>query len=335
MKAPGAATSSSHDDNDDEPVATSSDAVDESEDGATKPGRHAKAATKRREEKRVMEREELLSSGDGVRPTTAADYDRLLITSPNSSVVWVNYIAHHVALGEIDRARKVAERALKTISVREDKEKWNVWVALLSLENLYGSKESLADAFKRCLQHNDGKRSYMELAKVYAGANRHSDAVTAYTDACNKFHSDADVWISYAIYLSRQNNYDEVRSLLKRAVEKLPKKEHARVISKFATLEFKHGSAERVDIWSVYLDQELRPEATGVASNHVIIRRLFERVTSMNLSSKKSRFFFKRWLAFEKQYGNDAQRDHVLARARAFVEGGNGNTGATNDDDDA
>jgi rRNA biogenesis protein RRP5 len=288
-----------------------------------------------------------LASADGARPTTAADFDRLVLSSPNSSVVWVNYIAHHVTLGEIDRARKVAERALKSISFREEKEKWNVWVALLSLENLYGTPESLADAFKRCLQYNDAKRSYLELAKVHANANHIQQAQAAYTDCCNKFHDDPEVWISYGMYLNKLNKPDDVRALMKRALEKLPKKEHVRVLSKFATMEFRGGSAERgrtmfdslvasypkkTDLWSIYLDQELRPELAAVASNHVIIRRLFERVLSISLSSKKAKFFFKRWLAFEKQYGNDATRDHVLARTRAFVEG-NG-AGHTDDADD-
>jgi rRNA biogenesis protein RRP5 len=49
---------------------------------------------------------------------------------------------------EIEKARAVAQRALSTISFREEQEKLNVWCALLNLENLYGSKVSL------CLECN-------------------------------------------------------------------------------------------------------------------------------------------------------------------------------------
>jgi hypothetical protein len=41
---------------------------------------------------------------------------------------------------EIEKARAIAQRALSTISFREEQEKLNVWCALLNLENLYGTK---------------------------------------------------------------------------------------------------------------------------------------------------------------------------------------------------
>ena len=40
---------------------------------------------------------------------------------------------------EIEKARAVARRALKQINTREDKEKLNVWISLLNLENIYGT----------------------------------------------------------------------------------------------------------------------------------------------------------------------------------------------------
>lgn len=45
---------------------------------------------------------------------------------------------------------------------------------------------------------------------------------------------------------------------------------------------------KRVDIWSIYIDMELRQ---GEAEP---IRRVFERATSLRLSSKKMKFFFSR-----------------------------------------
>ena len=38
--------------------------------------------------------------------------------SPNSSYVWVQFMAHLVSLGQLDAARAVAERALATINFR-------------------------------------------------------------------------------------------------------------------------------------------------------------------------------------------------------------------------
>ena len=69
-------------------------------------------------------------------------------------------------LTEIDKARDICDRALKTMSFREVRrwtglpafdalqlgEKKNVWIARLNLENAYGTKETLGKAFKECIQ---------------------------------------------------------------------------------------------------------------------------------------------------------------------------------------
>ena len=49
----------------------------------------------------------------------------------------------------------MAERALKTINYRKEQEKFNIWVGLLNLENLYGTKESLQKTLTEALQLND------------------------------------------------------------------------------------------------------------------------------------------------------------------------------------
>lgn len=60
--------------------------------------------------------------------------------------------------------------------------------------------------------------------------------------------------------------------------------------------------------------QELR------VGNHAVIRALFERVTSLNLSSKKMKFFFKKYLEFEKTEGDEDTVEHVKQAARAYIE---------------
>ena len=50
-------------------------------------------------------------------------------------------------------------------------------------------------------------------------------------------------------------------------------------------------------------------------------RRLFERVTSLRLSSKKMKFFFKRYLEYARRGAADDELvEHVKERARAWVE---------------
>ena len=49
------------------------------------------------------------------------------MSSPNSSFLWVKYMAFQLSLAEFDQARAVAERALKSIHFREEKEKFTIW----------------------------------------------------------------------------------------------------------------------------------------------------------------------------------------------------------------
>ena len=51
-------------------------------------------------------------------PETPDDFDRLLVSRPNCSAIWVQYMAFHLHTAEVDKARAIAQRALKTISFR-------------------------------------------------------------------------------------------------------------------------------------------------------------------------------------------------------------------------
>lgn len=55
---------------------------------------------------------------------------------------------------------------------REEDEKLNVWVALLNLENLYGSQESLVKVFQTALHQNDPLEVFRRLAAIYQESNK-------------------------------------------------------------------------------------------------------------------------------------------------------------------
>ena len=110
---------------------------------------------------------------DANGPQSIADFERLLLGQPNSSVLWLGYMAFQLELSDVDKAREVAERALKTINMREQEEKMNVWVALMNLENTYGDEESLEDVFKRACQYHDSQEMHERLLSIYiqSGSN--------------------------------------------------------------------------------------------------------------------------------------------------------------------
>lgn len=130
---------------------------DDEEDGAQKKKKS------RKPEIQVDRTGELDANG----PQSVADYERLLLGEPDSSLLWLQYMAFQLELGEVDKAREIAERALRTITIGEDAEKLNIWVALLNLENTYGDDETLEDVFKRACQYNDTQEVYERMTSIY------------------------------------------------------------------------------------------------------------------------------------------------------------------------
>lgn len=108
-----------------------------------------------------------------VAPTTMADFERLLLGSPNSSYLWIQYIAYYLGLSQVDKARTMSRRALKAINYREEGEKLNVWVAMMNLENSYGTEAELEELFKEASQSNDAKTVYLRLVDIYERSGKY------------------------------------------------------------------------------------------------------------------------------------------------------------------
>lgn len=100
-------------------------------------------------------------------PQTSSDYERLLLGQPDSSELWIAYMAFQMQVSELSKARETAERAIKSINIREEAEKLNVWVAYLNLEVAYGSKQTVEEVFKRACQYNDEQEVHERLASIY------------------------------------------------------------------------------------------------------------------------------------------------------------------------
>lgn len=100
-------------------------------------------------------------------PDSNADFERTLLGSPNSSYLWIQYMSFQLQLSEIDKARAIGKRAIQTIHFREEQEKLNVWIALLNLENVYGTDATIETAFKDAARYNDSKTIHLRLAAIF------------------------------------------------------------------------------------------------------------------------------------------------------------------------
>ena len=106
---------------------------------------------------------------DAHGPQSVADFERLLLGQPNSSYLWLSYMAIQLQFSEVTKARETAERAIRTMVHSKDTETevLNVWVAYLNLENTYGSDETVEEVFKRACERNDVEEMHNRLTSIY------------------------------------------------------------------------------------------------------------------------------------------------------------------------
>jgi rRNA biogenesis protein RRP5 len=279
---------------------------------------------KKRKKKKKQIELDLTADMHSKTPESTSDFERVLLGSPNSSYLWIQYMSFQLQLSEIEKAREVAKRALSTINFREEREKLNVWIALMNLENIYGSDESLESVFKDAARHCEPKTVYLRLASILEESGKKEKAEEQYKRTCKKFGQSSKVWTLFCEYYLKRGDVEQARKLLSRSLQSLEKRKHLKTISKFAQLEYKLGEPERGktlfegivdshpkrwDLWTIYIDME-------VGQNDVqSMRNLFDRLLAQKMTSHKAKAFFKKWLALEKRIGDEAGAETVKAKA--------------------
>lgn len=347
----------------DEGVAPVSESESKEHASSSHKSRH-KQAQRLREEQEIARREHALADGTIDRnPETVSDFERLLASFPNSSEIWIKvrvgsvtvvdilrsspmsmlqYMAYHLSVADIQKAREVAERAFGKVSFEQEGEKLNVWCALLTLELKYGNDERFLITVDRACRHNNPKQVYLrvcEMMEKQAGDSQSNDTTERtdqmYETMCKKFRSKKKVWLAYIEYLLRSDRQEQAHAMSKRAVQSLPSYKHVETMSKFAQLAFEYGSPERartmfdglilkypkrLDLFFIYVDKEVKFGEFQTA------RALFERQVSshsnskLKLTDKQMKKFFKKWYELEDRNGSDETRERVKEAAREYVQ---------------
>ncbi|CAE6485208.1 unnamed protein product [Rhizoctonia solani] len=266
-------------------------------------------------------------------PESTADFERVVLGSPNSSYLWIQYMSFQLQLSEADKAREIGRRALQTIHYREEQEKLNVWIALLNLENQFGTEESLETLFKEAARHNDSKTVYLRMAAIFDESEKTQKAEEQYARTAKKFSQSSKAWTLFGEHYLKAGKLEESRKLLARSLLSLPRRKHLKTISTFARMEYKLGDPERGktifegiveshpkrnDLWSVYIDME------ASQNNAQSVRNIFNRALARKLTAKQAKFFFKKWLEIEKRIGDQAGADAVKEKAVAWMEAHSG-----------
>ncbi|KAI6007158.1 hypothetical protein EDD15DRAFT_2209398 [Pisolithus albus] len=307
----------------------SNDAISE-EDSATGSSSEDETETRKKKRKKRKEIQQDVTAEMHTKiPESSADFERLLLGSPNSSYMWIQYMSFYLQMSEIDKARATGRRAVQTISFREEQERLNVWIALLNIENTYGSDATMESVFKDAARHNDSKAVHLRLAAILKTPKNMRSAEEQYKRTCKKFGQSSKVWTLFAEHYLRCGRLEEARKLLSRSLQSLEKRKHIKTISKFAQLEYKLGDAERGrtifegivdshpkrwDLWSIYVDMEVKQ---GDIQH---LRNIFSRVLAIKMTSHKAKSFFKKWLNLEHKLGDDEGAAAVKQRAIEWTQ---------------
>ncbi|XP_029179011.1 protein RRP5 homolog [Nylanderia fulva] len=314
------------------PIEPSSDEEEDPEEEESKRKKKKLSAAERREqerekERRIRQREEALASNQ--TPNSTYQFDKLVLSHPNNSMYWLQYMAYHLQATEIDKARTVIKRAIKTISFREEKERLNVWNALLNLESRFGTPESLNDAFQEAVRTNDAFKIYTHLLTIHADAGRKVELEKLIDTMIGKFKQNPEMWINCGAVLLKIGLKEKSRHIMQRAIQSLPASQHVNLLVRFANLENKLGDKERaqtlfehilssypkrVDVWSCYVDCLIKSEDLDLA------RRVLERACVQTLPARKMKTLFTKFINFEEKYGTPEAAARIIQKAADYVE---------------
>ncbi|XP_060834850.1 protein RRP5 homolog [Rhopalosiphum padi] len=282
----------------------------------------------KQEELRLRKVEEELTQIE-TNPQNADHFDRLVLSNPNSSFIWIKYMACHLQATEVEKARAIAKRALSIIDTREEQEKLNIWTALLNLENLYGTKESFKKTMDEALRSNDEYQIYIKILDIFAESNKLKELEELITKINRKFRDSLDAYLHCATVYFKLNKSGKARFILQKALSNLPTKSHVTMISRFALVENSDGSPEeaqtlfehvltsypsRIDVWSIYVDMLIKSNRIDLA------RHALERATIQKLAPKKMKSLFNKWMMLEGKYGTSESVDKVKECMNNYVD---------------
>ncbi|KAK9872990.1 hypothetical protein WA026_020337 [Henosepilachna vigintioctopunctata] len=288
-----------------------------------------KAEQLRMEEERISKIEKDLAD-TSKEPDNIEQFERILLAEPNSSALWIKYISHYLALAEFDKARAVGRKALETISMTLEDEKFNIWISLLNLENLYGTKESFEKLFEEAIKFNDAFQIYMKVLFMLYESGKLLELDEKIKKAKTKFKQEPNMWVEIAKIYYLLGRFKEARNMQNSCLKSITnlKKQYS-IILKFAILEFTHGEMDmgiavfeyiietypnKVSAWMIYVDQLIKKEQINE------VRNLLDRAIAMKLPLRATKVVYHKYRTFEEKYGTPQTIATFKEKARKILE---------------
>lgn len=284
---------------------------------------------KAREEEERLRELELRAIESESAPKSSDHFERALLGNPNNSEMWIAYMAFHLQATEIDKARAIGKKALKTICFREEGEKLNVWLALINIEYRFGTKDTQQKTLSDALQANDKFKVHSKLLDIYVDTGNTEELSPLVELMMRKYRRDPQTYVLCGTACYKAKMIDKARYVMQKAVSLLEKKEHVSVIVQFALLERTHGERERAE---ALFEQILTafPQRVDVCSTYVdmlyknkdieAIRQLMERMTSQKLPARKMKVVYKKWIETEEKAGNTEEVEVIRQKVMEYIQ---------------
>ncbi|EAT37161.1 AAEL010827-PA [Aedes aegypti] len=282
----------------------------------------------KQEEQRIRQIEDELADAS-VDPHTPDQFDRQVLSQPNSSLLWIRYMVFHMESAEVEKARAVARRALKTINFREEGERLNVWIALLNLELRYETVETFKEVLQEAIQYNDAFKVYSRVIEIVIDCGKTAEALDIIDILQKRFRKQPEMWLLVGSSYYKLGQAAKVKPLLSKALKSLETKEHIPLIVKFAFLHNRNGERDeahilfeqiltsypkRTDIWSQYVDMLVKDGLVDVA------RQTLDRAIAQRLPMKNMKTLYTKYVAFEEKHGDREAVKRIKQAAANYVE---------------
>ena len=264
-------------------------------------------------------------------------YERIILKDHDNSLNWIEYASYILDTLNLASARQIFERASKIIDIAKTKEKLNIWVAYLNLENIYGDKKSFNKILERAKEVCDKKLLYKHVIQIYMSSNKYEEAHELYKILTKDYFSDLDIWKQYIEFLFEVNNITQkekqnvefipmdTKEGLNKSMQVLSKKNHLDIMNWYGQLLYKYNNNEearnmfdnilknfpkRKDIWFVYIDKEIK-----YGKNVDKVRQIFDRMFEIKFKINDLKSIMKKFLEFEKEHCKD-EKEFIKAQEK-------------------
>lgn len=275
-------------------------------------------------EKKIRNKENKQSQA----PHSIKTYEKVLLSSPNSSYLWVKYAAFVLDSFGLERSREVFETAIKRIAPTEEREKLNIYLAWMNLENAFGNEESFLKATSKALNTNDIEVVLRHKAFKHLQKENFEDCEESLKYLCKKFGKNLKNWEDLLrFYLVNLKDEEKFEECLRRGLQ--VHKDSVDLRKKAAMLYYEIGESEkgrtlfenlvsekpkRSDLWVIYIQLEEK------VANLDAVRDLFERVMYSKLSPKTSKTLARKYYEYELSNNNKEKANEIANRFNIITD---------------